>query len=361
MINFKPHGLATGLGSLPHQDPEEAVNFVLSYFPEAPYWPQLPIRGEAEGFLIQCITPLIKTGLVVKQDGRYFLDTGQKDWVAKLTEFYEIYLAALDGDNLALDFFSYPEESAAGFYAMLRHLEKNGVGEARFLKGQISGPLTLGLALTDQKRRPVYYDPEGRDILLKTLTLHGLTQAKKIGQFGLPVLIFVDDPSLSAFGRSYYITIKKEEIIPELNSIYDVIKKAGALAGTHSCAAMDWSILFDSEVDIVSFDAYNFFFSMASYVNGIKDFIDRGGALAWGIVPTELNNAKDFKAADLKNRLQENMNELVRRGVDGERLREQSMITPSCGTGTLSMESAIEIHKLTRDISRSVWRNCYGR
>lgn len=63
MISFKPHGLATGLGSLPHQDSDEAVNFVLSYFPEAPYWPQLPSRGETEGFLIQCIAPLIKTGL----------------------------------------------------------------------------------------------------------------------------------------------------------------------------------------------------------------------------------------------------------------------------------------------------------
>jgi len=62
MNNFKPYGLATGLGSLPHQDPEEAVNFVLSYFPEAPYWPQLPTRGEAEGILIQCIIPLKKPG-----------------------------------------------------------------------------------------------------------------------------------------------------------------------------------------------------------------------------------------------------------------------------------------------------------
>ncbi|MEL7567513.1 MAG: hypothetical protein AAGU27_21915 [Dehalobacterium sp.] len=355
MINFKPNGLATGLGSLPHQEPDEAVKFVLSYFPEMPYWPQLPTRSDAEGFLIQCIAPLIKTGLVVNQDGRYVLDTEQKDWVPKLTEFYEICLAALDGDDVALSFFNYPKESASGFYAFLHHLEHNGVGEAQFLKGQISGPTTVGLALTDQNRKPLYYHPQGRDVLLKTLTIQALIQAKVLGQFGLPVVIFVDDPSLSAFGKSTYITIKKEELLSELNNIYDVIKQAGALAGTHSCAAMDWSILFDSEVDIVSFDAYNFFLSMTSYVDGIQSFINRGGVLAWGIVPTEIKNANDFTAANLGNRLQENIEDIVSRGVDGKRLREQSMITPSCGTGTLPMESAIQIHKLTKEISRSFW------
>ncbi|ATW26867.1 hypothetical protein [Candidatus Formimonas warabiya] len=354
-MNFTPKGLATGMGSLPHQVPDEAVQFVFSYFPEVPYWPQLPNRGEAEGFLMQFMGPLLKTGLVVNRAGKYFLDTEDKDWTAKLTDFYELYLAALESDETALNFFSFPEESASGFYAYVRYLEQKGTGTAQYLKGQISGPLTVGLTLTDQNKKPVYYHPQGRDVLIKTLALQGLTQAKILKRFGLPVMIFVDDPSLSAAGQSSYITLKKEEIIPELNSIYQPIKEAGAVTGTHSCAAMDWSILLESGVDIVSFDAYTYFLSLTSYPDLIKSFMHRGGVFAWGIVPTVLEHLNDLSETNLWDRLQQDMDDLVKRGVDSKKLSEQSMITPSCGTGTLSMDLARQIHRLTRDLSK-LWR-----
>jgi hypothetical protein len=40
--------LATGIGSLPLTDPDEAVALALRYLPEAPLWPQLPRRGFRE-------------------------------------------------------------------------------------------------------------------------------------------------------------------------------------------------------------------------------------------------------------------------------------------------------------------------
>ncbi|MBF8251580.1 MAG: methionine synthase [Deltaproteobacteria bacterium] len=52
-MNFKPRWLATGIGSLPVLDPEEAVSLVLEYLPEIPIWPQLPQRGPVEGMVWQ--------------------------------------------------------------------------------------------------------------------------------------------------------------------------------------------------------------------------------------------------------------------------------------------------------------------
>ncbi|MHB9095910.1 MAG: uroporphyrinogen decarboxylase/cobalamine-independent methonine synthase family protein, partial [Eubacteriales bacterium] len=280
-MDFKPRCLATGIGSVPHTDPDEAVKFVMSYFPDIPYWPQLPAKGSKEGFLNQFIGPLTELGLIRSKGDKYFFDTEQQEWGARLARFYELYMAAVEGDDTALNFFNFPEDSASGFYAFVKYLETNGVHNAKYIKGQISGPLTVGLALPDQDRRAAYYNPQARDVLIKTVALQGLNQVKTLARFGLPVIVFVDDPGLYASGQSTFITLKKDEIVSELNSIYEAIKSEGALTGTHSCAGMDWSILLESKVDIISFDAFEYFISIASYMDGVKSFLNRGGVFAW--------------------------------------------------------------------------------
>ncbi|HWI54442.1 MAG TPA: hypothetical protein VNT57_02010, partial [Desulfobacteria bacterium] len=215
-------------------------------------------------------------------------------------------------------------------------------------------PLTVGLALTDQDRKAIYYNPQGRDVLIKTLALQGLNQAKSLAKFGLPVIVFVDDPGLYASGQSTFITLKKEEIITELNSIYDGIQHAGAVAGTHSCAGMDWSILFESKVDIVSFDAFNYFTSVVSYIDELKGFMDRGGCLAWGIVPTNAEQLVHQNVDSLEAVLNEHFAYLERKGFDREVLIRQAMITPSCGTGTLPLELAFGAHEFTKNLAQKL-------
>lgn len=360
-MDFKPKFLATGIGSVPHTDTEEAVDFIMKYFPEAPYWPQLPMRGSTEGFLNQFIAPLLELGLVIANGNKYYFDTEQQEWGAKLAGFYEIYMAAVDGDSKALDFFSFPEESAAGFYAFIRTLESRGTGGAKYLKGQITGPLTIGLTLTDQDRKAIYYNLQGRDILIKTLALQGLTQARTLARFGLPVIVFVDDPGLYASGQSSFITLKKAEIIPELNSIFEVIQGAGAVVGTHSCAGMDWSILFESKVDVVSFDAFNYFKTVTGYIEELRAFLGRGGALAWGIVPTAAEHVAGQDVASLARLFEEHTGYLVGKGIDMQVLRDQALITPGCGTGTLSMDLAVRVHELTVNLAAKLIRQNFHK
>lgn len=350
-MKFEPRCLATGIGSVPHTDPDEAVKFVFSYFPEIPNWPQVPMKGSQEGFLNQFMAPLLKLGLIVTRGGKFFFDTEQEEWAMKLAGFYELYLAAVEGDQEALDFFRFSEESASGFYAFIRYLEGRGPGKAKYLKGQISGPLTVGLALTDQDRRAAYYNPQARDVLVKTLSLQGLIQAKTLSRFGLPVIVFVDDPGLYASGQSTFITLKKDEIVTELNSIYKAVRQSGALTGTHSCAGMDWSILFESEVDIISFDAFSYFVSVSSYIGEMKEFLDRGGSLAWGIIPTAAESLSGQSVESLQGKLEEHISCLAGKGLDRGILLDRAVITPGCGTGTLSPELAVRVHELTRDLS----------
>jgi hypothetical protein len=349
-MKFDAFCLATGIGSLPHTNPEAAVKYILEYLPDIPHWPQLPNSGPAEGFLNQFMGPLLRLGLVVEKGGKTFFDTAQDDWGAKLAEFYTLYMAATDGDEQALGFFAFPEESARGFYQLTEHLHENGTGPAKFLKGQISGPLTVGLAMTDQDRRAAYYNDQARDVLMKTVALQGLWQARTLGVFGLPVIVFVDDPSLTCYGQSTYITLQRGQIIEELNGIFAMIHAGGAFSGAHVCAGTDWSILFESDAEIVNFDAYEYFSTVSGYPLEIKKYLERGGVLAWGIVPTS-EKAAGEDAASLMKLLDRQMGELAAKGIDRQKLLAQTLITPSCGTGTLPMDLAEKIYRLTGEIS----------
>ncbi|GAB4275197.1 uroporphyrinogen decarboxylase/cobalamine-independent methonine synthase family protein [Thermincola ferriacetica] len=349
-LGFDYSGLSTGIGSLPLTGPREATEFIMKKFADIPHWAQLPRAGEQEGFINQFIGPLTKVGLISMHGAKYYFNTDDQDWAARLGEFYAIYLAAAEGDDKALQYFAFPPDSAKGYYDFRKYLTEKGTGSARCLKGQISGLLSVGFALTDQNRRAAYYDPQIRDVLIKVLSMQGKLQARELAEFGLPVIIFVDDPGLYACGMSTHVTLKREEIIDELNAIFEQIHSAGAAVGVHSCAGMDWTILMESNLEIISFDAYEYFVSLASYSSELKQYMDRGGILAWGIVPTSEKLYQE-SAETLASLLGERLQALEGKGLDRDILLRQSLITPSCGTGLLTEELANKVYDITVQVS----------
>lgn len=350
-MQFIPRGLATGIGSMPFMDAGPAIELIKKNLPEIPHWPQLPRRGGDEGFVHQFLDPLVRLGLLEKRGDKVVFPVDNPAWPDRLTGFYSTYLAAEEGDPDALRVFAFPPASASGFYAFLEDLRQRGTGAARYLKGHLAGPLTIGFQLKDERGRLAYYEDQLRDLLVKTLAMHARWQAAELGQFGLPVIIFVDEPGIRVYGSSSYITVTREMITGDLNVIFEAIHSAGGLAGVHSCDAIDWSVLFESNLEIVNLDAYQFGDSLIPYARELKDYLERGGVMAWGIVPT-LDKAFAEDAGSLLARLEQLWSELARRGVDRETLLRQSMITPACGTGLLEPELAERIYRLTREVSK---------
>ena len=347
--DFRPHFLATGVGSLPQTKGEDALEMIWKSIPLAPHWPQLPQLGAESSFIGQYLNGLIDTGVIGNVDDPKF-QVEASDWVERLTAFYTLYLEAIDGDRQALDRFGFSVQGGKGFEAFCRDLEENGTRDAVILKGQLSGSLTLGMQIKDKDRRSIYYDDTLRDMLVKTIAMHGEWQTKRLKQYGLPVLMMIDDPSLYGYGASTHITLNREELIEELNAIIEGIMRQGGIAGVHVCAGMDWTLLFDSKVQVVNFDAYDYMQSMMALAAPLNAFLKRGGVLSWGIVPTN-PVAWEETAQSLKIRLESNIEELVKRGVDEALLRQQSMLTPSCGTGTLARELAEHIYKLLSELA----------
>ncbi|PKM84071.1 MAG: hypothetical protein CVU88_00090 [Firmicutes bacterium HGW-Firmicutes-13] len=346
----KPYRMVTGVGSFPFKKEDEALELIFKNMPLIPHWPQLPSIGNSEGFVEQYLYPLIKIEVLkYKKEGSPFFDTENLSFIENITEFYDLYLRAKEGEIEAADCFTMPHKYASGFYTFVNKLKKEGTGNAVFLKGQISGPVTVGLKLTNEKQLPSFYHQQLRDMLVKTLELQLEWQIKEMSQFGLPLIIFIDDPGICFFGQASYVGLSREDIKESLKELIEAAHNHQVLVGVHVCSGIDWSILTELDVDIINIDAVNYFDSLLVYTDSLKDFINRGGIVAWGVVPTDIRILSENKDTIFK-RLSSCLENFIKKGLPEEALKKQLMVTPSCGTGVLSRELTEKIYALTGEI-----------
>lgn len=343
---------ATGLGSMPFTDPDAALSRVARFFPEVPYWPQLPRRAAAEGLVLQVLGFLEETGLIRIDGDRAVFLTHRPDWPERLTDAYAILLAAEAGESAALARFGLRPQSASGFFRFLERF--NDIAPAAtWIKGQVVGPLTVGFQVTDPEGRMAFYDDTLRDVLLQTLALHARWQCRQLAALGLPVILFVDDPSIAAYGKYSHITLQREVILEAINRVFEAIHDEHALTGLHSCDGADWTLVTESTADILSLDAYQFGHTLAVYARECRRFIQRGAAIAWGIVPT-MAMAADETADSLFDRLIRLCDDLADDTVTADRFLRHCLVTPACGTGLLSPELADTIFTLTGGVCAAI-------
>ena len=348
---FQPDGCAVLIGSQPLTDHREATRLIFENTPAIPTWVQLPVYAH-EGMLPQYAEGL--PGLV-QQDNRLFVDLEAADFEDQLLAFFEAYLDVTeqDGDWGASPFVLSPG-LARGFFTLLEELPANLEG-VRALKGHTTGPITFCTGLKDQKGRAIFYHDAMRDAAIKLLALKAGWQARQLGRFGRPVIIFIDEPALAGYGSSEFISISQEAIAGCLEEVIAAIHAQGALAGVHVCANTDWSILLNSTADVINFDAHGYFDKFMLYGRGIEAFLQSGRILAWGLVPTL--EAELIEAATPEGLWQdwcEKRRAVLDLGIDGQLLRSQSLVTPSCGTGNLTPALNKKVLMLTRDLSEKI-------
>jgi len=333
--------IATGIGSMPMIDPEQAVGLSLAYLFEAPVWPQLPQRSFREHMDAQYSETL--PGLIIDEANRkLFFDTA-RDLNLELEKFYERYIAKDYG------FFRISDRYAAAFPVFARALRNRLPANMRYVKGHITGPLTAGLSLKDETGRDIIHNETLFDAVVKGLAMKAAWQITELKMFGKPVIIFIDEPVMETLGSGY--SAVSSEMVPEkLDEIIDTIHELGGIAGIHCCGNADWSMIFRTRVDIVNFDAFGYMDRVLLYQNDIYNFYARGGALAWGVVPTGMV-ARDPTADMLISRLDEGMTRLESKGIDRSTILGQCIITPSCGMGSLTPDKTIAVLKLLREVS----------
>ena len=350
-MSLLPNCLATTIGSLPLDDAKEATKLILTYTSQIPAWVQLAKRPK-EGMIIQFTEGI--PGLKWSNKKIYF-DTDDPGFQDEVLRFYECYLAAVEEHSPThLEKFSLTPHYAEGFRVLieeLNHGEYNPVA----IKGQVTGPFTLATSLTDQDGKSAFYNPQLRDIIVKMISLKTKWQMQKLHSFGVPVIMSIDEPSLVGFGSSAYLGISGSDIQKDLNEIITLIHKENGYAGIHCCENTDWSMLLATEIDILSFDAYSFFDKLMLYSESIKEFIAREGILSWGLIPTSHPEKLKGETVDsLIGKWQSYVKQLADYNIDAEKVVRYSLITPSCGAGSLSHEGSVRVLKLLKDVSEEL-------
>ena len=340
-MNPKPKFLATAIGSLPLSDPAKAVDLILASIPEAPIWPQLPRLGINEHMEIQ-YSEGMPCALVDQAKGRLYFDTS-KDYSEAFAAFYEAYLAATEAPAGTGDFsaMAITSDFSKGIYALESRLKAEGKPRP-YVKVQTTGPCSFALTITDENKRAIYYNEEFRDVIIKALAMKCRWQIQKFKPYGQQTICFIDEPILSAFGSSTYVSVKREDVVAHLKEVIDAVHAEGGLAGIHCCGNTEWSILIDAGVDILNFDAFGFGETIAMYAGAVKTHLQRGGAIAWGVIPTS-PAIREQTPETLVAHFEKMADHLASKGVEKQLILEQAMITPSCGTGSLEVADAEKV------------------
>lgn len=336
----------TAIGSLPYRSAHTACEKIIRNFSDVPFWPQLVRRSFLENMYVQFSQHL--PGAVV--------DTDEKRIYVNMADVRPEAIEAVYEKVLAedVDFFAIGREYAEGLYECVEAIKKAKT-KPRFLKGQVTGPVSFGMTVTDEKRRSIFYNTELKEVLVKILSLRTRWQVRKLKETGCDCIMFIDEPYLTAIGSSF-VSLKKEEALAGINEVAQAAHAEGALCGMHCCGNTDWGFVLQSDIDIVSFDAYSFHESLSLYPKELQDFFAKGGFLAWGIIP---NSEELFQKEDchsLRARLEAALSALAKKGIKKESVLDAMLITPSCGLGLVSEGFAEQVMARTvefADILRS--------
>ena len=333
--------ISSAVGSLPHKDTGRAIELVMETFFEAPFWPQMPKRDFREGMYIQYCEGF--PGAVIDNEKqRLFFSMNGHFASAK-----EKFLEALMQDDL--ESFKMGADYAEGFYAFL---EVYKAVLPPMVKGHITGPISLGLTLTDEHNRAILYNPEFEEIITNGLMMKARWQARKLLEVCPQAIIFIDEPYLASFG-SAFISLERDQVIQAISLISEAIKSEGAKSGAHCCGNTDWTLLMEAGVDLINFDAVAYAESMTLYVEKLRTFLENGGSLAWGIVPnSEAVRAETTESA--VKRFWDGIQALEAKGIPRDLLLASAWITPCCGAGSMQEADAEKMIRLSNEAAEAI-------
>jgi len=208
----------TIIGSMPHTDPRAAVSLVNHHLRDIPAWPQLPGRSFRENMYAQYSEGF--PGVVLGEE-RLYIDTS-RDVSQPLEALYAAYLE----NNV--DKYPVSPDFAAGLHEFLSQTYLDPLA----VKGQVVGPLTWGLTVTNQDRRAIIHDEVLGDAVPKLLKLKAAWQEKALSQISRNTIIFVDEPYMAAYGASTSAGVfsSPEKIAEILDEVFSGIS---GLKGLH--------------------------------------------------------------------------------------------------------------------------------
>lgn len=337
---IQPRCAAMAVGSVPYTEVGPALDLVLETTPEVPAWPQLPRRSFLENMYVQFSEGL--PGLEVDAKSASMVQRLDIPDDALIT-----FAEALESADPS--YFAISPAHAAGLHA-LPQLLKRLPQPASLVKGQVTGPVSFCLQVTDEERRPVLYDDTVRELAVELLAARARWQEGFLQAMApeAVVLMMVDEPFLTQWG-SGYLSMPENLVVPALQRVLGALD---CLVGIHVCGGTDWAKVATLPLDLLNFDAADHLDALLAHAEAVAAFVAEGGMLAWGVVPND-DRVFGLSPDQTASTVMAGTDALVGTGlVEWVEVLERSFVTPACGTGALPEATAEACLRLAAATSR---------
>jgi hypothetical protein len=300
--------LTTAMAILPHERPEPALELALSL--DIPFWPQLPHLNFYEDMYVQAgehfpgIVLFPETATIRFDTAKFYEELPQMLEHWEELGYFDISpgYSAVYHRFLEMDFSSYPA-----------------------IRGQLEGPISFGLKVLDENDRPIIFSDEVRPILLDFMARRAQAQLARLKEKHPRAFLFLDEPGLQFIFSSVsgYPDMRAKEDLDRFLAQIDRPR------GIHLCGNPDWEFLLKRDLDILSLDIYTNGEIFQHYGQAIRAFLNRGGVLAWGIIPTCFESFEQESPERLEAYLETLWPTVLAAGIDRDQLLAQSLLAPA--------------------------------
>jgi len=328
--------LTTAMAVMPHRDPDKALELALSL--DIPFWPQLPLFSYYEDMYVQASEHF--PGILLDMEHRTLKFSSSK---------------FMDELPAVLERFDDPEIfDISPTYSVVYHkFLAMDLSDRPAIRGQLEGPISFGFNVQDENDRPILFNDEVRGFLLEFMARRVNVQLRRLKEKNPNAFMFVDEPGLQFIfsAMSGYDGVKAKT---DMDYFFSLIERP---RGVHLCGNPDWDFLLGLDLDILSLDVYTNGEIFSSYGSSIAKFLDRGGVLSWGIVPTNFEPFEKENMDSLTQRFLDLFDRVARSlspKIDREFLVSRSLLSPATcclvnPDGTATVEKAFAT---LRELSR---------
>jgi len=317
----------TAMAVMPHKDPDRALETALGL--DIPFWPQLPLYSYYEDMYVQAAEHF--PGIILDTENRRLAFSTQK---------------FLEEVEETMSHFQEPDyfDISPGYSTVYHRFLELDLADRPAIRGQLEGPISFGFNIQDRDEdRPILFNDTVRPFLLEFMAQRVNVQLSRLRKRNENAFMFVDEPGLEFIfnAMSGYGDVQGRQ---DLEYFFSLIERP---RGIHLCGNPDWDFLLRQDLDVLSLDVFSNGERFTAYIRSIQEFLDRGGTLIWGIVPTNVEPFEQQNLDTLQQTLEGLWDRLAAKGIDRDLLLSRSLLSPATcclvnPDGTRTVEEAFQ-------------------
>lgn len=314
--------LTTAMAVMPHTDVDRALETALTM--DIPFWPQLPRLNYHEDMYVQAAEHF--PGILLSMEKRTLRFSMEK------------FLSELED---IMNRFDSPEifDISKTFSAVYHRFLDLDLSDRPAIRGQLEGPISFGFNVADENDRPILFDDTVRPFLFEFMARRVNVQLARLKEKNADAFMYIDEPGLQFLfsAMSGYGDIQAKTDMEMFFSLIDRPR------GVHLCGNPDWDFLLNLDMEILSLDLYTNHDVFSSYAPAIKRFLEKGGVLSWGIVPTNIEPFEKESMDSLERLLTQSWQKLWDKGIDRDLMLDRSLLSPAtCCLVNPDIEKTVE-------------------